>query len=72
MSKLITVPTFRFDQGNPHEGGELPLQVSFYRDGIIEIEQDGEEITLKKDFIFKLAHAINNHYAEAVSHLNEK
>ena len=66
MSNLVTLPTFIFRQGELHEGGELPIQVIYYRDGVIELNQEGQEIIIQYDYLRKLFNEIKKHYPEAM------
>lgn len=65
MSELITTPTFKFKQGDIHDGGEEPIQVIFYRDGIIELNQDGQEIIIQEAYLAALYRKIKNLHLEA-------
>lgn len=71
MAKLITVPTFTFDQGDVFEEGEYPIQVSYYRDGIIELSQGGQEFDIREQDLQKLFKEIKKHLPEAKKELGE-
>lgn len=78
MTKLITVPTFTFNQGNPYtdEASELPLHVDFYQ-GCICIRQEGEyrqqeEIKVHPQFIKAFFKEVLKQLPEAESMLAMK
>jgi len=63
---LKTVPTFNFSQGDYlEENTEIPLTVSYYHSGIVEIEQEGNSIIIRIDHIQKLASLIKKYNTEA-------
>ena len=76
MSKLITVPTFTFNQGgifNSDNEVERPISVDFYN-GAICIRQDGEydvqeEIIIHPKFVAAFFKEVLKHKKEADSFL---
>jgi len=67
---LTTVPTFNFSQGDFGESEwEQLLTVRYYRNNIIEIEQDGQAITLNINQVQRLATMIKKYNLEAQAKL---
>lgn len=79
MSKLVTVPTFEFRQGDPfdHEQDcERPIYVEYYNGDTICLRQEGnfdvdEEIIISKKHLKALFKAINKHLPEAEDKLKK-
>jgi hypothetical protein len=79
MAKLITVPTFIFQQGDmwDQEGdSEKPIHVDYYN-GSICLRQDGEyekqeEIIISPKYLNALFKEIKKHLPEAEAMLNSK
>lgn len=64
--KLKSTPTFNFSQGDfGDDNWELPITVTYYRDDVIELEQDGHAIILRAEFVQKLSNKIKKHLPEA-------
>lgn len=78
MSKLITVPTFTFEQGDVYSDAEheRPIHVDFYN-GCICLRQKGEfdqdeEIKIHPQFLNALFKEIKRHKPDAELVLNKK
>lgn len=70
-TELRTVPTFNFPQGELGESNfEFPLTVSYYNEGIVEIEQEGSSVVIRVENIQKLASLIKKYNPEAQNKLN--
>lgn len=70
---LTTVPTFRFDQGDiwdQESVSERPIDVLYYN-GIISLEQNGNEVLLLPENINALFRAIKKHLPEALKKLEK-
>lgn len=70
MADLITVPTFIFEQGDLLKGGVYPIQVLYWRDGIIELRQGENEVMIKIENIDPLCREIKKHFDDANKSLN--
>ena len=76
MTQLITVPTFTFEQGDIHEGYELPVSVLYYNgrdnDPMIVLSQEGREVLFTDlKVLKKLVRLIGEHQDEAKRKLNK-
>lgn len=74
MGNLITAPTFQFKQGELYEdeGAEYPVQVVYFNDGVISLEQNDNSIVLSKKWLDGLFKAIKKHLPEAEKELTKK
>lgn len=71
MADLITVPTFTFKQGDPFEGGEYPIQVLYWNDDMVELNQKGNEVLIRAEYLRKLVKEIERHLPEAKKKLSK-
>lgn len=72
MAELKTVPTFIFKQGDIYDGGEQPVQVSYYQNDIVEIETDNGSVLISKHYAKALFREINKHWPIAQQFLDRK
>ena len=69
---LKTVPTFNFSQGEyGDQDYEQPINVAYYRNDVVELEQDGSTIVLRIDQVQRLASLIKKYNYEAQKKLSE-
>lgn len=73
MPHLITTPTFQYQQGELFEeqGAEYPINVIYYDDGCITLEQGGHSVTTNKKWLDGLFREIKKHIPAAEKHLSK-
>jgi len=69
--ELTTVPSFYYPQGDVYDGGEQPIIARYYNIDLVELEQEGKTILIRKQDIMPLARLIVKHWDEANNSLNK-
>lgn len=65
MAELKTTPTFTFKQGDIYNGGEQPIQVTYYQNDIVELETDNGSVLISRDYAKALFREINKQWSVA-------